>query len=146
MNNPENIKQVIVVRKDLFYENDVCTHGGKMSAQVAHAAMKPFFDRMIPYVDPMSGEMWANTYLIEMTPEMAAWKDGLFTKIVPYVKSEEKLLKIYQQAQELGLPTSLITDSGLTLFNGVPTNTCISIGPDKSERIDVITRKLQLLK
>ncbi len=37
--------------------------------------------------------------------------------------------------------THLVTDSGLTEFKGVPTNTCIAIGPDFEDRIDVIAGK-----
>ena len=34
---------------------------------------------------------------------------------------------------------------GFTEFNGVPTFTCIAVGPDKSEKIDLITGGLPLL-
>ena len=59
--------------------------------------------------------------------------------------SEEELLKIYEKAKKAKLPCSLITDSGKTEFNGVPTNTVVVIGPDKSTKIDKITKKLKLL-
>ena len=48
-------------------------------------------------------------------------------------------------AQESKLPCSLITDAGLTEFNGVPTNTCIAIGPWDPAEIDKITGHLKLL-
>lgn len=34
---------------------------------------------------------------------------------------------------------------GKTEFHGVPTRTCLAIGPDDSEKIDAITGQLQLL-
>jgi len=42
------------------------------------------------------------------------------------------------------LETHLITDNGTTEFNSVPTNTCIAIGPDYSDKIDMITKHLKL--
>ncbi|MGK4455994.1 peptidyl-tRNA hydrolase [Klebsiella pneumoniae] len=51
---------------------------------------------------------------------------------------------MFQKAQEADLTVSLITDSGLTEFNGVPTNTCLAIGPHKASKIDAITGHLPL--
>ena len=44
-----------------------------------------------------------------------------------------------------GLNRSLIQDAGLTEFKGIPTLTCCAIGPNESEKIDLITGSLQLL-
>ena len=128
-------KQVIVIRKDLNMRK------GKMCAQSCHASMKVFFDW---------GE-WNDSedrdfYRINgMTKEMKDWIDGLFTKIVVSCDSEEELLELYQKAKDKNLPCSLITDAGLTEFNGVPTKTCIAIGPAKPDEIDEITKHLKLL-
>jgi PTH2 family peptidyl-tRNA hydrolase len=73
------------------------------------------------------------------------WLNGLFTKVVVSCDSEQELLELYEQANSNGLPSSLIVDAGLTEFNGVPTKTCIAIGPAKSEYIDKITEHLKLL-
>lgn len=62
-----------------------------------------------------------------------------------YVNSEAELLEIVQAANDAGLYNALITDSGLTEFGGVPTKTCIAIGPAYSDRIDPVTRHLPLL-
>ena len=43
-----------------------------------------------------------------------------------------------------GLTVSLITDAGATEFGGVPTNTCLAIGPHQAEKIDKITSHLKL--
>jgi PTH2 family peptidyl-tRNA hydrolase len=134
------IKQVIVIRKDLNMRK------GKMCSQSAHASMKVFFDRMPSAITHFEkGEPTLVTYNCHMTPEMAEWKDGLFTKICLSVDSEDELLNLYEKAQTLDLPCALIVDSGLTEFNGVPTRTCIAIGPAKAEVIDVITGHLKLL-
>ena len=73
-----------------------------------------------------------------------SWLNGIFTKICLSVDSEEELLKIYNSIPT-EIPSVLITDSGLTEFNGVPTNTCIGIGPWDSDEIDKITGHLKLL-
>jgi len=128
-------KQVIVFRKDLNVRK------GKFASQVAHASLKVFFD-------------WGNWndsedrdfYRIDgMTNEMKDWIDGLFTKIVVSCDSEQELDELYKQAKEKGLPCSMIIDAGLTEFNGVPTKTCIAIGPANPDNIDEITKHLKLL-
>jgi len=128
-----NIKQVIVLRKDLKMRK------GKMVAQGAHASMKAIFDRG-GVKHPES-----DVLVIEMTPEMKSWITGIFTKICVSVDSEEELLSIHQQAKEAGLICSLIQDAGLTEFGGVPTYTAVAVGPAESEDIDKITGGLKLL-
>jgi len=80
-----------------------------------------------------------------MTLEQTYWFEGLFTKICLQCSSEEELLKLYDEAKAAGLTVHLITDSGLTEFAGVPTKTCIAIGPNEAEDIDKITKHLKLL-
>jgi PTH2 family peptidyl-tRNA hydrolase len=61
------------------------------------------------------------------------------------VGSEAELLEVYESALVAGLHTSLIVDAGRTEFNGVPTKTCIAIGPEFPERLVGITDQLKLL-
>ena len=127
----DELRQVICIRKDLHMRR------GKEIAQSCHASMAVFFDRM----EPIEG---TNDYVLHMTPEMKAWREGLFTKICLYVNSEAELLEVLANAEAAGLPCRLITDSGLTEFNGVPTNTCIAIGPATKADLDPITGHLPL--
>ena len=39
---------------------------------------------------------------------------------------------------------AIIEDSGLTEFDGVPTITCIAVGPGPVARVDELTRHLKL--
>lgn len=128
-------KQVIVIRKDLNMRR------GKQIAQGCHASMKVFFDL---------GE-WHDTedrdyyQIYGMTKEMKDWIDGRFTKIVVSCENESELDELYNKAKENKLPCSLIIDAGLTEFKGIPTKTCIAIGPANPEKIDNITKHLKLL-
>jgi len=67
-----------------------------------------------------------------------------FAKIVLQCDSEEELIKIYEKAKAAGLESHLIIDSGATEFHGIPTKTCVGIGPDEAEKIDAITGSLKL--
>ena len=129
-------KQVIVMRKDLNMRK------GKMVAQGAHASMKVFLDRGHFMAQDFQAR---DPYLIDMTPEMEHWIDGLFAKVCVGVNSEEELLEIHQNAVDAGIPCSLIQDAGFTEFNGVPTYTSVAVGPALKEDVDKITGHLKLL-
>jgi len=126
------IKQVIVVRKDLHMRM------GKVAVQCAHASMKIFFNRMYR-------NTYENEYILNPTPEMIEWIEGLFTKICVRVDSLDELMEIYEEATANQIPASIIEDCGLTEFNNVKTITCCAIGPDHEEKINKITGHLQLL-
>ncbi|MCW3462599.1 aminoacyl-tRNA hydrolase [Chitinophaga nivalis] len=126
------IKQVIVMRKDLNMRK------GKMIAQGAHASIA-FLTRQAV----VEGHTFRTH--VRNPEELTEWMTKGFTKICLSVDSEEELERIYQLAVEDGLNATLITDSGLTEFGGVPTKTCCAIGPDLNESIDRITKDLKLL-
>lgn len=117
---PEEFKQMIVMRKDLNMRK------GKMIAQGAHASMKALLENMDH-------------------PSVKAWLSQAFAKIAVSVDSEEELLAVMEKARSAGLITALITDAGRTEFNGVPTNTCIAIGPASNDELLPITGHLKLL-
>lgn len=73
------------------------------------------------------------------------WLNTGHKKIVVSVDSLNDLLLIYDQAKKANLNVSIITDSGFTEFHGVPTQTCIAIGPNFDNEIDIITKDLKLL-
>lgn len=131
-------KQVIVMRKDLNMRK------GKMVAQGAHASMAVILDLFESLIDRMDDSTRYFTSFEKGSPVLE-WLTGKFTKICVSVDSEQQLLEIYQKAKDANIPSALITDSGLTEFNGVPTNTCCGIGPWHSEEIDKITGHLKLL-
>jgi PTH2 family peptidyl-tRNA hydrolase len=124
-------KQVIVMRKDLNMRK------GKMIAQGAHASLKVLLDRRTDDGDERA--------TLALTPAMAAWLGGRFTKVCVSVTSEAELVAVYERAQAAGLTCAMIVDAGVTEFGGVPTRTCCAIGPDWIEDVDAITGALPLL-
>jgi len=123
-------KQVIVMRKDLHMRK------GKMIAQGAHASLKVLLDH---------GRVSATEAVIELTPAMAAWVGGRFTKVCVSVDSEAALDAVVERARAAGVPCAVIVDAGQTEFHGVPTKTCCAVGPGWVDEVDAITGELPLL-
>jgi len=135
MNEPKQIKQVIVMRNDLGMRK------GKMIAQGAHAAMA-FITRRFQFT---SLNRMGFTAKATMRNVEKGWLDHSFAKVCVRVNSLEELMEIKEKAEAADLEVHLITDSGKTEFHGEPTETCLAIGPDFAEKIDPITGDLKLL-
>lgn len=133
----KNIKQVIVMRKDLGMRK------GKMIAQGSHASL----GSLLKFFNKSKDSEGNITYSVQFPPDgiLDNWLNGIFTKICLSVNSEEELMEIKRKCDEAEIPNALITDAGLTEFHGVPTKTCLGIGPWESEEIDKITGELSLL-
>lgn len=137
-------KQVIILRKDLKMKK------GKSTAQGAHASLGAILQLMNNGVNmrdtppEIVDDSYTLSLKVEVGSDMDDWLRGIFRKVALGVHSEEELLSIHKQAVEAGLPVSLITDSGLTVFNGVKTTTCLAIGPASDEELDKITGHLPL--
>lgn len=129
-------KQVIVVRKDLNMRK------GKIVAQTSHASLGAILNYGQMYPATADKDAYYN---LAVNKPVEEWLRGRFKKVCVYVNSEAELLNIFSEALEHGLNTKLIKDAGLTEFNGVPTLTCLAIGPDYPEKIDSVTGHLKLL-
>lgn len=144
-NKDRQVKQVIVVRKDLGMSI------GKTAAQVSHAslgALLTLFNKKDIWEEGTFPSVGTHMEVnFEHNSFLDKWLNGIFTKICLGIKNESSLLKLYKKIKEENpnIPIVLIEDCGLTEFNGIPTNTCIGIGPYWSDEIDVFTNKLQLL-
>ena len=99
---------------------------GKIAAQVGHACV-------------LGAE-----HVRKSNPEwFSQWWEGQ-EKVVLKVSSLKELEQVKQDAIELDLPWSEVTDAGHTQISP-GTTTCISIGPAPEEKIDRITGDLKLL-
>ena len=125
-------KQVIVVDKSLQMPS------GKLAAQVAHASIGALLSTSV-----IKNGVCMIPALVESA--QGIWLSELFTKVVVYVKSTDKLIKVHEQAKQKGLPCILIKDVGLTFFEK-PTYTCVGIGPCWDEDFVGITDRLRLLE
>ncbi len=112
------MKQVILVREDLKLPN------GKMSVQVAHAAVE--------------------AVLRSSKSKVEEWHNEGMKKVVLKVKDLDELKKYQQLAKAGKLVAAIITDAGRTVVEP-GTITCLGIGPDDDEKIDKITGNLKML-
>lgn len=128
----DKVKQVIVMRTDLNMRK------GKMIAQGAHASSMWILHKWVPAdaACKLCDLSWAEDQWIT---------NGNIMKAVVRAESEQELDDIYNKAKEAGLTVHMIVDSGKTEFHGVPTKTCLAIGPDLASDIDKITGHLKLL-
>jgi len=125
-------KQVIVIRRDLRMRR------GKEIAQGAHAATAWLADLVLRTMRTNDVDHAA------LSSAERTWLESSFRKVTVKVNSEEELIAVYQKALDAGLVVHLITDRGLTEFGGVPTRTCLAVGPDYDDLIDPVTGDLEL--
>ena len=138
-NKDRQVKQVIVMRKDLNVRK------GKLISQGCHSsigALLTMFNKQ-KYPD----ERTKYSVEFEEGSVLDKWLNGIFTKICLYVESEEELVSLYERIKEEApyIPIVMIEDCGLTEFHGVKTKTCIGIGPYWNDEIDKFTKDLKLL-
>jgi peptidyl-tRNA hydrolase, PTH2 family len=128
-------KQVLVMKK---FPKDRNMRTGKYVAQGAHASLGALLS--LGKMDPE-----CQNFVISLeNPFVYEWLIGRFTKVTVYVETDDELAAICNKAKEAGIATALITDAGLTEFNGVPTITAVGVGPDDPEKINAITGHLPL--
>lgn len=125
------MKQVIVVRKDLSMR------AGKMVAQGCHASSRICMR--------LAREFETNAYSPNYLEWWKTWMKEGETKICLRVESEDQLMAIHDLIKNTSIPYALITDAGHTEFKGVPTKTCLALGPAPDEEVDAITGHLKLL-
>ncbi|HLC63353.1 MAG TPA: peptidyl-tRNA hydrolase Pth2 [Candidatus Nanoarchaeia archaeon] len=112
------LKQVILIRQDLKMPR------GKMAVQTCHASVE--------------------AALRSDVPVLQEWRKQGMKKILLKVKDKKELLMYNQWAKDKGFTTALITDAGKTYFD-TSTTTCLAIGPDGEEKLDILTGELKLL-
>ena len=120
MNVMDDIKQVIVVRKDLKLQK------GKMAAQVAHAAIGAYKQAMKKQRDMAK-----------------AWDATGGKKVIVWVESEKGLFDIKESLRK-EIPRFAVTDAGLTQL-APGTVTCLGIGPYNSNVLDEYTGEVKLV-
>ena len=133
---PEDVKQVIVIRRDLHMRR------GKEIAQGAHASsawLASLVASKLAAVGPS-----AVSVTVTLDPAARVWLTSSFRKVTLQVQSEDQLVSLHEAALARGLHSHLIRDSGRTEFGGVPTITALAIGPGRATDIDELTGGLTL--
>lgn len=132
-------KMWIVLRKDINMRK------GKMVGQGGHGVMDAMLLNSVH--DPVR-----KTISIDVSdPAIENWmfkqEDGipLRKKIVLGVDDESQLLKLHREAIQAKLRCALVKDIGQTEFRGIPTHTCLVIGPHWPKDVDPLVRHLSLL-
>jgi peptidyl-tRNA hydrolase, PTH2 family len=129
---PDDVKQVIVIRRDLRMRR------GKEIAQGAHASS-------MWLADLVRASLGADGRAIVQLDEAAlVWLTSSFRKVALQVQTEDEMVELHDAARAHGLRSHLIVDSGRTEFDGVPTITALAIGPDVASAIDEVTGDLAL--
>ena len=126
-------KQVIVIRRDLRMRR------GKEIAQGAHASTAWLADRVLQGMTPDG-----TVDHVALSAAERSWLQSSFRKVTVKVSSEEELMAVYRKAVGAGLVVHLVTDRGLTEFGGIPTRTCLAVGPDYDDLVDPVTGDLEL--
>lgn len=116
-----NYKMVIVTRKDLKLSP------GKLSAQVAHAAVECAFGTK------KNNSNWYKK-----------WQNEGAKKVVAKVDSEKDFFMLREKAKDLGIFTKIISDAGHTEIPA-GTKTVLGVGPAPNNLIDQVTGDLSLL-
>ena len=116
------IKQIIVIRMDLIKEGKMSI--GKTIGQACHASNMSFLNS-----DGEIRQKWID--------------ENNYKKIILQAKSEKELLKLKKKCEDNNIPHFLVKDLGYTELEP-NTITALCIGPDYSEKIDKITKRLRL--
>ncbi len=98
---------------------------GKMASQAGHAFLHAYWDSLEKF------KIEADIYK----------SSGRATKITCVVDTDAELLNLYEKYQNV-CGTTKVIDSGDTVFGGVPTLTCIGLGPIDIEQHGKIEAKL----
>lgn len=118
----------------------------KMYAIVINEALEKMGDNR-GKIAAQCGHAFVGCVMKARNSDPGRWKEysksNLQTKIVLHAsrKSIDKIIKELNK----DVPTVLITDRGLTVFDGVPTETVLGVGPIRNEEIINKIKGLPLL-
>jgi peptidyl-tRNA hydrolase len=107
---------------------------GKLAAQAGHAYLHAYWDAEDRFSFSAEGD----------SPPTRSYRDsGKATKVCLVVDTVDDLKALYEAYRPI-CGVSLVTDAGLTCFDG-PTTTCLGIGPIDSDKVDVNLSELKVL-
>ena len=128
---PEDVKQVIVIRRDLKMRR------ARRSRRVRTPRPPWLANLVVEAFDPAT-----RSATVTLDEAAAVWVTSSWRKVTVQAHSEEELVELHDTARARGLRSRLVQDSGRTEFGGVPTLTALAIGPDRAAVIDEVTGHL----
>ncbi len=134
---PGDVKQVIVIRRDLHMRR------GKEIAQGSHAS-GAWLAELVTQAMATTQTDSPTIRLTDIPVAARVWLTSSFRKVTLQVQTEAELMELHDHATAAGLLSHLILDSGKTEFGGVPTVTALAIGPGIATDIDAITGALSI--
>ncbi|GAY48341.1 Aminoacyl-tRNA hydrolase [Citrus sinensis] len=117
----QDLKLVLVVRQDLKMGS------GKIASQCAHAATGMYAELM-----------QSDRHLLRK------WEQCGQPKIVVTCKNQQEMNKLWEVAENTGLPTFVVADAGRTQVSA-GSKTVLAIGPGPKSLVDSVTGKQRLL-
>lgn len=127
----DNIKQVIVIRKDLNMKK------GHMAAQVANASMQFLINN--------NESKRGDEIFVKLTGSEAMWLTGSFAKSIVSVDSEDALQELVFRAELEGVEVHPITESDEEDEDSISTITCAAFGPCDAAILDRLTGNLRIV-
>ena len=106
---------------------------GKLAAQAGHAYLHAYWDAE-------ERARWNPEYYTDI---YCYRNSGRATKVCLVVDTVDDLKALYEAYRPI-CGVSLVTDAGLTCFDG-PTTTCLGIGPIAEDKVDVNLSSLKVL-
>jgi len=116
---------------------------GKLAAQAGHAYLHAYWDAE-NYLDRPVTEVSMAEWSARKDLLVAYRTGGKATKVCLVVETTEQLREL-EAAYRPVCGVSLVTDAGLTCFDGVPTVTCLGIGPIRDEDVGDDLKALKVL-
>lgn len=119
---------------------------GKLAAQAGHAYLHAYWDAEERFPTPKYPRVWMGKIIeeIEPAPCEVYRVSGAAKKVCLAVDTVDDLKALYEAYRPV-CGVSLVTDAGLTCFNGVPTTTCLGIGPIADDQIGDDLKCLKVL-
>jgi peptidyl-tRNA hydrolase len=115
---------------------------GKLAAQAGHAFLHAWWDS----AERFSTERYMDALFGYVTegPHISYKASGMAKKVTLVVDTTDELKALYE-AYRPTCGVSLVVDAGLTCFAGVPTTTCLGIGPIRDEDVGEDLKCLKVL-
>jgi peptidyl-tRNA hydrolase len=115
---------------------------GKLAAQAGHAYLHAYWDAEDRF-RYTSSDSWSS-HTKYWTDVVETYRNsGRATKVCLIVETVDDLKALHDFYKPI-CGVSLVTDAGLTCFDG-PTTTCLGIGPISEDKVDVNLSSLKVL-